>query len=830
MTMKKSSLCALAAAVCLAANAAGNLLPASFVSDLCQKQGTGVTYLAADGDMPEGILVTTDKALDPVYSIETSAAVPGAVAKGDLIVLTVAVRGTSASGNVSVLAKFQDGTYTGAFRDYITGSSTDWEWCRIMGVAPKDYEAGSMRLHVYPWTGAQQVEIRGWTLENYGATDVASLPPLPADPDWPAGELHSPEDAGEPEAETLEPLTPEQLAKKRYVMLKIDDVGNKNGAVDPLFARVADYLAEKKLKSGFGVIVKSIEYQPNTDYIAWLQANAVENGGYIEFWNHGWDHAMSFTCNENDACDHSATYDGEFGTSLEHQRTHLAKSLDVFYQYTGLTMHTLGTAGNVGNADTLTALKERPEMKVWIFGKGSDEDISILGRWLNLEYAVGKVSYADFVQNYKKQRQTDYIVLQGHAAMWNDTYFAEFKKVVELLESDGWTFVTPYEYHCLTKGGAEEPEPDPAPEGGEHYVGYPDAAPAAPYSTPATAAATLEDALACAVDGATIHVAPGTYVQSGVIVVSNAVTIVGDTDDPTKVVFENRATSQWSNNSGNFIVRNAGATLANLTLKNGHASGTNSGISMAGNLDLVNGTVTNCVLTGGTCDNSGGEVGGAYVRAGLLTHCVIEGSAGGNRAKALFLYQTGGLVEHCTLRNAQNKSRTNMNQRLSAVRVDGGRMVDCTISGFWLVAADGKTTYTQLTSDGVALTVSSSAEVVRCTFSGYQFTNSAETPENISGPAASCVDCVFSPKPQSSVPEIGGVENPFVVSSAKVSVTIANAVAGRTYGYKKSTTLEGLKTAATIPFPSACEKDGVMSFDIPRDAGENSCFYQIVEE
>ena len=66
MTVKKASLCALAAAVCLAANAAGNLLPASFVSDLCQKQGTGVTYLAADGDMPEGILVTTDKALDPV--------------------------------------------------------------------------------------------------------------------------------------------------------------------------------------------------------------------------------------------------------------------------------------------------------------------------------------------------------------------------------------------------------------------------------------------------------------------------------------------------------------------------------------------------------------------------------------------------------------------------------------------------------------------------------------------------------------------------------------------------------------------------------------------
>jgi hypothetical protein len=37
------------------------------------------------------------------------------------------------------------------------------------------------------------------------------------------------------------------------------------------------------------------------------------------------------------------------------------------------------------------------------------------------------------------------------------------------------------------------------------------------------------------------------------------------------------------------------------------------------------------------------------------------------------------------------------------VRVEGGRMIDCTVSDFRLVAADGKTTYTQLASDGVAL-------------------------------------------------------------------------------------------------------------------------------
>ena len=77
--MRKATTAAIAALIGSAALAAGNLLPDSFVADLCQRQKTGVSYLKAEGGMPEGISVTTDKALDPVYKIETSAAVPCAV-------------------------------------------------------------------------------------------------------------------------------------------------------------------------------------------------------------------------------------------------------------------------------------------------------------------------------------------------------------------------------------------------------------------------------------------------------------------------------------------------------------------------------------------------------------------------------------------------------------------------------------------------------------------------------------------------------------------------------------------------------------------------------
>lgn len=284
---------------------------------------------------------------------------------------------------------------------------------------------------------------------------------LAAEKGMPESALARPEPPPPPKAVEFEPLTPEQYAKKRYVMLKIDDVGNHAGDVHPRFARVADYLASKRLKSGFGVIVKSIEKTPNDRYVAWLKRNAVENGGFIEFWDHGWDHAMGFRCKEDDDCDHEKKYSGEHATGLLHQRRHLALALDTFKKWTGLTMHTLGTAGNAGNADTLAALRERPEMKVWLFGKGEADDVLILGRWLKLEYAVGKVGYVDFTKNYRNHRMRDYVVLQGHAAMWSDAMFEDFKKIVELLENDGWIFVTPYEFYRIKKGEIRPPAQKP---------------------------------------------------------------------------------------------------------------------------------------------------------------------------------------------------------------------------------------------------------------------------------------------------------------------------------------------------------------------------------
>ena len=81
-------------------------------------------------------------------------------------------------------------------------------------------------------------------------------------------------------------------------------------------------------------------------------------------------------------------------------------------------------------------------------------------------------------------------------------------------------------------------------------------------------------------------------------------------------------------------------------------------------------------------------------------------------------------------------------------------------------------------------------------------------------------------------PVIGGegVEVPFFVSSDKVAISIGNAAAGHRYGYRKSTTLAGLKDAPVVYFENSAAADGVLTLEIPKAANEPCCFYRIVVE
>ena len=77
---------------------------------------------------------------------------------------------------------------------------------------------------------------------------------------------------------------------------------------------------------------------------------------------------------------------------------------------------------------------------------------------------------------------------------------------------------------------------------------------------------------------------------------------------------------------------------------------------------------------------------------------------------------------------------------------------------------------------------------------------------------------------------IGGdaITDPIVVTDSAVTIKISNAAAGHVYGYRKSLTLEGLKTAEPVWLAAPADLEGVLAIEIEKSPAEPSCFYQIL--
>jgi hypothetical protein len=230
-------------------------------------------------------------------------------------------------------------------------------------------------------------------------------------------------------------------------MLKLDDLKALPGGVHPRFKRVADYLAQQKLKSGFGVIVNSFETGSDSSF-AWIRERAIENGGLIEFWHHGYDHAMNMDIDGTRCI-------AEFsGPSRTYQSEHFTKACNLMTDKTGLAFHTFGSAGNATDATGAKVLDEHPDIKVWLYGDSkANTSKFVLKRTFNLEDRVGHVSFDAFLKTYVGQRNSAYVVLQGHPGGWSDESFVNFQCVVQLLVADQWVFTTPYEFYQAKTAG-----------------------------------------------------------------------------------------------------------------------------------------------------------------------------------------------------------------------------------------------------------------------------------------------------------------------------------------------------------------------------------------
>ena len=210
----------------------------------------------------------------------------------------------------------------------------------------------------------------------------------------------------------------------------------------------------------------------------------------------------------------------------------------------------------------------------------------------------------------------------------------------------------------------------------------------------------------------TVYVAPGLYPISSPIVVTNAIAILGDNPDPSRVVVSNRNEAGWAQTQRVFTINHAEALVANLTMQKGSVGGDwSEGANFS--IESAGGTVSNCVVEAGAQKTNHGNGGGASLGAGLVTHTVFRKNTapnsspyspgGGNRAAVLHLYGSSraencllvdnpqstavvlvrladtALMRNCTIVDSALSKTSDVCRAFSSIRIDGSASVVNTV-------------------------------------------------------------------------------------------------------------------------------------------------------
>lgn len=241
------------------------------------------------------------------------------------------------------------------------------------------------------------------------------------------------------------------------------------------------------------------------------------------------------------------------------------------------------------------------------------------------------------------------------------------------------SFGVDYEWYVMAKGVHESGVEFPAVTttkafmtmwNKDMYVNAESANAVAPYSTPETAAKNIPEALKVADAGAKIYVGAGLYPVSSPLNITNAISIVGMTGNPSDVVVSNKSSVNYYNqNYRVFILNNKDAFVSHISMVEGksYLSGGNLYIGTEG------GVVSNCVISSGWnhSDSKSGACAGAGLDGGLITHSIFRknySSAGCSKDKPVVgvLHLKGSSrVENCLI---EENPQT---QALPLIKVEG---------------------------------------------------------------------------------------------------------------------------------------------------------------
>ena len=260
----------------------------------------------------------------------------------------------------------------------------------------------------------------------------------------------------------------------------------------------------------------------------------------------------------------------------------------------------------------------------------------------------------------------------------------------------------------------------------------PCATPAFPYGSRETAANSLADAVAVAMDGGVVLCEAGTHNLTAPLAVAAPITVLGEGGYGAVTV---RQTLASGNARQVFTLNHEGATLRGLTITGGYTY--NSGNNGAGvRIGSAGGRVVECRVTGNEASmNCYGA--GLYLDSdkAAVSRCLIDGNknANGYASHGVGIYMKAGHVDNCLFTNNTMNGTSRAYNLSGGLHAEGGTVSNCTIA-----ANAGR---------GVGgVNASGSAKIVNCVICGNT-RNSYKTLETGDpewmGTASCYVNCLF---------------------------------------------------------------------------------------
>ncbi len=234
------------------------------------------------------------------------------------------------------------------------------------------------------------------------------------------------------------------LVYSQFVVLKGDVFVGWKVVPDQWKYYLEQVVDARRIKTSAGVLTRFLDpaYNDHPTYAQSMQyMRDRHDGGYVEFWNNGYDRS-------------SGSGWWEFrATTYEYQKDHLERGQALARNVLGFPLTAFGAPFNAIDAVTTTVVNESPDVEAWLYGPASGSQKLVLpSTSVQVESSSGMPSYARFLSTYTATPGVLVLQHQPWAQTFRDN-FPEFGLILDWLVANKATFILPTEYARLARTG-----------------------------------------------------------------------------------------------------------------------------------------------------------------------------------------------------------------------------------------------------------------------------------------------------------------------------------------------------------------------------------------